>query len=83
MIVNPEPTIENERASQLVACEWMSQRSIVQDPPEHLRAVNRMFCELSAEIMATIEPSPERTVALRKLLESKYAVGRVAMKEKA
>lgn len=39
--------------------------------PEHLQPVSKPFGDLAAVIVATIEPGPERTVALRKLLESK------------
>lgn len=41
--------------------------------PLHLQAVSRSFCELAAEIVNTLPRNPERTVALRKLLESKDA----------
>lgn len=41
--------------------------------PEHLQAVSRPFGELALQITESIEPGPERTVALRKLLESKDA----------
>jgi hypothetical protein len=39
--------------------------------PEHLRAVSQPFGELAAHIIKTLPRNPERTVALRKLLESK------------
>jgi len=38
---------------------------------EPLQAVSRMFALLANEIVATIPRNPERTVALRKLLEAK------------
>lgn len=48
--------------------------------PEHLRAVSRPFCELALHIVDTLPRNPERTVALRKLLEGKDAAVRAAMK---
>lgn len=43
--------------------------------PERLQAVSRPFGEL-AQIVATLPRNPERTVALRKLLEAKDAAVR-------
>jgi len=39
--------------------------------PEHLQAVSKPFGILAEQIVATLPSNPERTVALRKLLESK------------
>lgn len=39
--------------------------------PAPLQAVSRPFCDLAATIVATLPSNPERTVALRKLLEAK------------
>lgn len=39
--------------------------------PPHLAAVSGSFCQLAHEIVATLPSNPERTVALRKLLEAK------------
>lgn len=47
--------------------------------PEKLKAVSRQFYILAHHIVNTIERSPERTVALRKLLESKDAAVRAAL----
>lgn len=44
--------------------------------PPHLAAVSKPFGELAAEIVATLPRNPERTVALRKLLEAKDAAVR-------
>lgn len=41
--------------------------------PEILRDVSRPFGELAQKIVETVEPGPERTEALRKLLQSKDA----------
>ena len=39
--------------------------------PEHLQAVSKPFGLLAEQIVATLPSNPERTVALRKLLEAK------------
>ena len=39
--------------------------------PEHLQAVSMPFGELANQIVETLPRNPERTVALRKLLEAK------------
>jgi hypothetical protein len=44
--------------------------------PPHLAAVSRPFGELADEIIANLPRNPERTVALRKLLEAKDAAVR-------
>jgi len=46
--------------------------------PEHLQAVSRPFGELADKIME-LPRNPERTVALRKLLESKDAAVRARL----
>ncbi len=44
--------------------------------PAHLQEVSRPFGELANEIIQHIPRNPERTVALRKLLEAKDAAVR-------
>ena len=39
--------------------------------PEHMRVVSIKFYELAEHVVATLPRNPERTVALRKLLEAK------------
>jgi hypothetical protein len=39
--------------------------------PDHLKDVSRPFGEMAMNIIATLPRNPERTVALRKLLEAK------------
>lgn len=39
--------------------------------PEHLAAVSKPFGEMANRLVETLPRNPERTVALRKLLESK------------
>jgi hypothetical protein len=44
--------------------------------PPHLQAVSRPFGEVAEEIILNLPRNPERTVALRKLLEAKDAAVR-------
>lgn len=47
--------------------------------PEHLQTVSRPFSELADQITTYLPRNPERTVALRKLLEAKDAAVRAAI----
>ena len=47
--------------------------------PEHLRAVSEPFGVMARSIIDTLPRNPERTVALRKLLEAKDAAVRAAL----
>lgn len=47
--------------------------------PDHLKLVSAPFGELANNLCASIEPGPERTVALRKLLEAKDAAVRAKL----
>lgn len=44
--------------------------------PPHLQAVSKPFGDLAHQIVDTLPRNPERTVALRKLLEAKDAAVR-------
>lgn len=44
--------------------------------PEHLQSVSRSFWDLAHAIMSALPRNPERSVALRKLLEAKDAAVR-------
>ena len=44
--------------------------------PEHLQVICRPYNTVACNIVDRIQPGPERTVALRKLLESKDAAVR-------
>lgn len=44
--------------------------------PDDLRSTSKRFYETASFIVESIEPGPERTVALRKLLEAKDAAVR-------
>lgn len=47
--------------------------------PEHLKEVSRPFGELALRMVEFVPGNPERTVALRKLLEAKDAAVRAAL----
>lgn len=47
--------------------------------PPHLQEISRPFGELADRIVKTLPRNPERTVALRKLLEAKDAAVRAAV----
>lgn len=47
--------------------------------PDHLQQVSKSFGELADMICQSIEAGPERTVALRKLLEAKDAAVRAKL----
>ena len=49
--------------------------------PERLQTVSQPFCELADQIVATVPSNPERTVALRKLLEAKDCAVRAVLFE--
>ena len=49
--------------------------------PPALQDVSRPFCDVAETIVATLPRNPERTVALRKLLEAKDAAVRAALFE--
>jgi hypothetical protein len=47
--------------------------------PEHLKEVSKPFAELAQFIVIALPRNPERTVALRKLLEAKDAAVRAKL----
>lgn len=47
--------------------------------PTHLQEVSKPFGELAQTICDVVQPGPERTVALRKLLEAKDAAVRATV----
>ena len=47
--------------------------------PPALQAVSKPFCDLATQLVASLPRNPERTVALRKLLESKDSAVRAAL----
>lgn len=51
--------------------------------PPHLQAVSKPFGDLAQRIVETLPRNPERTVALRKLLEAKDAAVRALVAKDA
>ena len=51
--------------------------------PPHLHLISKPFGDMAASIIATLPRNPERTVALRKLLESKDAAVRACLAKDA
>lgn len=51
--------------------EYLEQFFAYEHLPPHLQTVSRPFGELAKHLIATLPTNPERTVALRKLLEAK------------
>jgi hypothetical protein len=47
--------------------------------PPHLQAVSKPFCELATTIIETLPRNPERSVALRKVMEAKDAAVRALL----
>jgi hypothetical protein len=47
--------------------------------PPHLKKVSQPFCDLARELVGLTPRNPERSVALRKLLEAKDAAVRAAI----
>ena len=47
--------------------------------PEYLQVISSKFWEVACSLCELIEPGPERTVALRKLLEAKDAAVRAKL----
>jgi hypothetical protein len=47
--------------------------------PQPLQTVSGWFCNLAVKLVESIPSGPERTVALRKLLESKDAAVRASV----
>jgi hypothetical protein len=47
--------------------------------PPQLQDVSKQFATLASDLVFTLQPGPERSVALRKLLEAKDAAVRAAV----
>ena len=63
-------------ASLTVSGEHIAQFFTFAHLPERLANVSRPFARLAAEVVLCLPRNPERTVALRKLLEAKDAAVR-------
>lgn len=66
---------ESQQAKTERMLQWFSYSHL----PAHLQNVSAQFHELADFICEQIEPGPERTVALRKLLEAKDAAVRAKL----
>lgn len=62
--------MDEERMMQWFAFEHL---------PEHLKVVSCKFYELACSLCHLVDSGPERTVALRKLLEAKDAAVRAKL----
>jgi hypothetical protein len=67
----PEEFTEEELAN-----DWCLQYFHYMHLPPHLKPTSKMFCEMAKQMVTTLPRNPERSVALRKLLESKDAAVR-------
>ncbi len=47
--------------------------------PEQLQSVSKSFAELAQQLVSTVPSNPERTMALRKLLEAKDCAVRAVL----
>lgn len=47
--------------------------------PLHLQVISKLFCDVAKELVNVLPRNPERTVALRKLLEGKDAAVRARL----
>jgi hypothetical protein len=68
--VDAQTSSPNEHIQQFFAYEHL---------PAHLQEVSKPFAELANLIVDTLPRNPERTVALRKLLEAKDAAVRAKL----
>lgn len=59
--------------------EWLMQFFAYSHLPEHLQEVSKEFCELAWYVVENLPRNPERTVALRKILEAKDAAVRARL----
>jgi hypothetical protein len=75
----------SKRASRIIErkrqmeTEHILQFFAYQHLPEHLQAVSKPFGDMANDIVAKLPRNPERTVALRKLLEAKDAAVRALL----
>ena len=63
--------------------EYLLQFFAYQHLPEHLQVISKPFGELAEAIVAKLPRNPERTVALRKLLEAKDCAVRAQLFKEA
>lgn len=63
--------MESESSVENVPQEYLLQFFAYKHLPEHLQEISKPFGELAEKICETLPRNPERTTALRKLLEAK------------
>lgn len=51
--------------------DYLLQFFVYEHLPQHLQVVSKPFCDLASHMVETLPSNPERTTALRKLLEAK------------
>lgn len=79
MSQNKDETVKFQtQPSNLVHQEHIEQFFAYANLPEHLQKISKPFGDL-AQFILTLPRNPERTVALRKLLESKEAAVRAVV----
>lgn len=72
-----------ESHENLVGAEELMKSFSYKDSDENLQDISRPFCEIAHEICDKLDASLERTVALKKLLESKdWAIAAILEKNK-
>ena len=72
---NGDLIVSYEYDAEVVAdrmCKWFEYKQL----PEHLQVISKPFGQLAEFVCENIKSGPERTVALRKLLEAKDAAVR-------
>lgn len=70
-----EPLKEEPKPMPERMLSWFSYDHL----PDHLKPTSKAFFKLAEEVVLTVRPGPERTVALRKLLEAKDAAVRAVV----
>ena len=77
--ISPESMEAIDRKIEHAIGEHIVQFFAYEHLPENLQAISKPFGELAASIISTLPRNPERTVALRKLLEAKDAAVRASV----
>jgi len=73
------PVGQNSTLSKEIASEHIMQFFEYAHLPQHLQLISMEFRKLADGVIANIPRNPERTVALRKLLEAKDAAVRAVL----
>lgn len=81
------PALDEEQTTELHAAiarykasgEHIAQFFAYKHLPSELAAVSAPFCRMAVDILVAVPRNPERTVALRKLLEAKDAAVRAVV----